>query len=150
MNFKWLWKHGKWNICSKNCYALFFNVFSMLTLIPIQFWKLLNFRFWSSSGKLECRHFHHVLQYLRMLYIVGACFLVYWDTEILSISSSHQEQNHVQCSFILQNTLKQFCMVPIWFWFIFLFTVNSRYLEVVETIFYKFKLPEVQIKNMYE
>ena len=25
------------------------------------------------------------------------------------------------------------------------YTVNSRYLEVVETIFYKFKLPEVQI-----
>ena len=25
-------------------------------------------------------------------------------------------------------------------------TVNSRYLEVVGTIFYKFKLPEVQIK----
>ena len=27
----------------------------------------------------------------------------------------------------------------------FFFTVNSRYLEVVGTIFYKFKLPEVQI-----
>ena len=48
-------------------------------------------------------------------------------------------------SIFIQKSKKNWSKIPIAVQMNFTSTVNSRYLEVVGIIFYKFKLPEVQI-----